>query len=323
MTHVFVGSEGPLLRTCAVVRDTYSRLGRRTGVPRLETRVAAVLVWCLSSCPSLAVLYLQQCIVGDFEVSRVMGTPELAALTLLDWFKSRRVRNLVMAAIESLDHPLRYRVDVFLMHTCLVDFIVDQNKRGLTVDLPEAVQVYLRLWSHRPMSDRMAAALGRLVWNRNSRRLCCGATSCWFSPRFLIVPELHQHVRRLQACRGCRKPVPLWQCRHLLSWRRSLRLCLLRRRHLLCHLLVRSLPPRPTQTMIPCEAFREFGSRLGSGPALAGCFLCDHCRSVSCTDAVLSVVLGTLSYRRQPRVGLPSPCGSGHVDDICAGGLCT
>ena len=170
MTHVFVGSEGPLLRTCAVVSDTYSRLGRRTGVPRLETRVAAVLVWCLSSCPSLAVLYLQQCIVGDFEVSRVMGTPELAALTLLDWLKSRRVQNLVMAAIDSLDHPLRYRVDVFLMHTCLVDFIVDQNKRGLTVDLPEAVQVYLRLWSHRPMSDRMAAALGRLVWNRDSRR---------------------------------------------------------------------------------------------------------------------------------------------------------
>ena len=49
-----------------------------------------------------------------------------------------------MPAIESLDHPIRYRADVLLMHTCLVGLIVEHNKRGLTVDLPEAVQVYLR-----------------------------------------------------------------------------------------------------------------------------------------------------------------------------------
>ena len=113
---------------------------------------------------------IQQSSFDNFDVSRDMATLESAALSLLHWFKIGRVRNLVMAAIESSDQPIRYRADVFLMHTCLVGFIVDQNKRGLTVDLPRAVQVYLRLWSHRPMSDRTAEALRQLVWHRNSRR---------------------------------------------------------------------------------------------------------------------------------------------------------
>ena len=170
MASLSAASAVALLRSCAAVNDIYATLRRRTEGPRLETRAVAVLVWFLSSCPLLAVVYLQQRSVDNYDVSRDMATLELAALSLLDWFKIGRVRNLVMAAIESLDHPIRYRADVFLMHTCLVGFIVDQNKRGLTVDLPRAVQVYLRLWSHRPMSDRTAVALRRLAWHRNSRR---------------------------------------------------------------------------------------------------------------------------------------------------------
>ena len=170
MASLSAATAASLSRTCDAVNDIYFRLRRRNQGPRLETRAVAVLVWFLSSCPLLAVVYLQQRSFDNFDVSKDMATLELAALSLLDWFKIGRVRNLVMAAIESLDHPIRYRADVFLMHTCLVGIIVDQNKRGLTVDLPEAVQVYLRLWSHRPMSDRTAVALRRLAWHRNSRR---------------------------------------------------------------------------------------------------------------------------------------------------------
>ena len=170
MESLSAGSAAALSRTSARVTDIYMRLRRRTEGPRLEIRAVAVLVWFLSSCPLLAVVYLQQRSLKNFDVSRDMTTPEVAALSLLDWFRKGRVRNLVMAAIESFDHPIRYRADVFLMHTCLVGLIVEQNKRGLTVDLPEAVQVYLRLWSHRPMSDRTAEVLRRLVWHRNSRR---------------------------------------------------------------------------------------------------------------------------------------------------------
>ena len=170
MASLSAGSAAALSHTCAAVNEIYKRLRRRTEGPRLQTRAVAVLVWFLSSCPRLAVVYLQQRSFDNFDVSRDMATPELAALLLLDWFKNGRVRNLVIAAIESLDHPIRYRSDKFLMHTCLVGVIVDHNKRGLTVGLPEAVQVYLRLWSHRPMSDRTAEVLRRLVWHRNSRR---------------------------------------------------------------------------------------------------------------------------------------------------------
>jgi hypothetical protein len=56
------------------------------------------------------------------------------------------------------------------MQTCLVDFTVAQNQRGLTVDLPQALHVYLRLWSHRAMSDRTAMCLRSLAWHCNSRR---------------------------------------------------------------------------------------------------------------------------------------------------------
>ena len=164
------GSAVALSRSCVAVIDTYMRMRRRTEGPRLETRAVAVLVWFLSSRPLLAVVYLQQRSLNNYDVTRDMATHELAALSLLDWFRNGRVRNLVMAAIESLNHPIRYRADVFLMHTCLVGLIVDHNNRGLTVDLPEAVQLYLRLWSHRPMSDRSAEVLRRLVWHRNSRR---------------------------------------------------------------------------------------------------------------------------------------------------------
>jgi len=170
MSGLSEGAASALARSCVAVSDIYQKLLRRRQGPRLQIRAVAVLTWFLSSCPWLAVVYLQQRRLGSFDVSVEMATLELAALTMLDWFKDERVRPLVMAAIESFDHPTRVRADEFLMHTCLVGLIVDHNQRGLTVDLPQAVQTYLRLWSHRPMSDRTARKLQRLVWHRNSRR---------------------------------------------------------------------------------------------------------------------------------------------------------
>ena len=85
-------------------------LRRRREGSCLEIRVAAVLVWFLSSCPSLAVFYLQQRLFKNFDFLTDMTTPELAGLSLLDWFKDSRVRSLVMDAIESLDHPIRYPI---------------------------------------------------------------------------------------------------------------------------------------------------------------------------------------------------------------------
>ena len=209
MASLSAASAVALLRSCDFVNDIYATLRRQTDGPRLETRAGAVLVWFLSSCPLLAVVYLQQrswrsC---SFDVSRDMASLELAALSL-DWFKIGRVRNLVMAAIESLDHPIRYRADVFLMHTCLVGLIVDQNKRGLTVDLPGAVQVYLRLWSHRPMSDRTAVALRRLAWHRNSRRRFGVLLRLNFMLVLTTLPQARELCREEQLTRVISRQFP-------------------------------------------------------------------------------------------------------------------
>ena len=139
------GSADALSRSCVAVIDIYMRLRRRTEGPRLETRAVAVLVWFLSSRPLLAVIYLQQRNLDSFDVSKNMATDELAALSLLDWFKNSRVRNLVMAATASLDHPIRYRADVFLMHGSLVVF--QQCGRGFCTCPAPQHQVVLRRWS--------------------------------------------------------------------------------------------------------------------------------------------------------------------------------
>ena len=170
MSSLASGLASVLARSCATISDIYRNLSRRREGPPLKIRAVAVLIWFLSSCPWLAVVYLQQRSLPNFDVTVEMASLELAALTMLDWFKDDGVRALVMAAVQSLDHPIRERADAFLMHTCLVGIIVEQNQRGLTVDLPQAVQTYLRLWTHRPMSDRTARKLRRLVWHRNSRR---------------------------------------------------------------------------------------------------------------------------------------------------------
>ena len=164
------GSAEAIVRSCDAISRIYMNLLRRSEGPRPETRAVAVLVWFLSSCPWLSVVYLQQRMFETVDVVRGMTSMELAALSMLDWFKEERVQSLVLAAIESLDDPIRHRADVFLMHTCLVGVIVEHNTRGLTVDLPQAVQTYLRLWSHRPMSERTARSLQRLMWQRNARR---------------------------------------------------------------------------------------------------------------------------------------------------------
>ena len=170
MPRLSSGAASTVAQACREVRVIYRNLQRRSQGPSLQVRAVAVLVWFLSSCPWLAVVYLQQRNLENFDVSGEMATMERAALVMLDWFKVASLRALVLLALDSLDHPIRRRADVFLVQTCLVNFIVIQNQRGLTVDLPQAVEAYLRLWSYRPMADHTAQQLRRLVWHRNSRR---------------------------------------------------------------------------------------------------------------------------------------------------------
>ena len=101
------GSAEAIVRSCDAITRIYMNLLRRSEGPRPETRAVAVLVWFLSSCPWLSVVYLQQRRFETVDVVRGMTSMELAALSMLDWFKEERVQRLVLAAIESLDDPIR------------------------------------------------------------------------------------------------------------------------------------------------------------------------------------------------------------------------
>jgi len=158
--------EGMLLHDVFSVLRVYHKLERRQDGPDRGTRAVAILIWFLNRNPDLAVLYLLKWSVALIESTDFCRDTAIAALTMLDWFRDTAIRGVVMAAITSLEHPCRYQADSFLMQSCLVDFIVAQNQRGLTVDLPQALQVYLHLWSHRAMSDRTARCLRRLAWHR-------------------------------------------------------------------------------------------------------------------------------------------------------------
>ena len=160
-----------LLHHAHEVHCVYHNLARRSRrCPHRTTRVVAIVIWFLSRNLDFAVLYLQTRRTATITSTDFYKDAHVAALTMLDWFLDAAIRDVVLAALTSLGHQCRHQADTFLMQTCLVEFIVAQNQRGLTVDLPQALHVYLRLWSHRAMSDRTAMVLRRLAWHRNSRR---------------------------------------------------------------------------------------------------------------------------------------------------------
>ena len=173
--------ESLLLYHVHEVHCAYHKLARRSHCPHRGTRAVAILIWLLSRNPDLAVLHLQTRLVSFIDSTDLFRDAEVAALTMLDWFRDVAIRGVVLAAITSLEHQCRHQADSFLLQTCLVDFIVAQNQRGLTVDqLLQALHVYLRLWSHRALSDRTAMCLRPFAWHRNSRRRFGVALRCNF-----------------------------------------------------------------------------------------------------------------------------------------------
>ena len=132
----------------------------------------AVVIWLLSRNVDLAIVYLLSRRFRRQSSMARLGcmSPIHVALTLSDWMCSEPVSGRVAQAMMTLHHPDRVQADAFLMQSILVEFIRDQNRRGLTVDLPQAIHKYLQLWNHRDISPVMHKALSLLAWQRNSRR---------------------------------------------------------------------------------------------------------------------------------------------------------
>ena len=91
-------------------------------------------------------------------------------LLLASWLDDAQVVGQVYASLLTLDNAYRIVADTFLVSSLLVDWITRQNDRGITVDLNQSIFKFIKLWSFRPMANRVEDRLVKLTWDRNVRR---------------------------------------------------------------------------------------------------------------------------------------------------------
>ena len=133
-------------------------------------RITGLLVWFLSSSLDLAILYLHRCRPDAACEVEFFTYREVAALTMLDWLLQDHIYHELLTGVDSIANPYRHLADTFLMDSMVVEYIVRKNGQGLTVDLAQTILVLLRLWSHRPRTQRVDRWLQKLLWHRNTRR---------------------------------------------------------------------------------------------------------------------------------------------------------
>ena len=138
--------------------------------PRKDLRIVALLIWYLSKLPDLSLCYILARRAGRAELACDIKQPRTVVLMLVSWMADPDVLRSLHAGLLHLDDCHRLQADIFLVQSMLVQFIVSQNKKGLTVDLSDAIAKYVKYWSYRPTSEAMRVRLARLVWHRHSRR---------------------------------------------------------------------------------------------------------------------------------------------------------
>ena len=170
--------------------------------PPRQVRVAAVTIWILSRKPHLGLCYVlsrrSRYDLGDVDLSAA----PTAALLLASYLEDAAIAAQVLLALGSLDNKHRIVADTFLIQSLLVEHVVEQNRRGIALDLEEAIGKYIRLWACRPMSQEVERRLALLVWNRNARRRFgvdlrrewCLAVSTFSAPRDLRPHEIRRRV---------------------------------------------------------------------------------------------------------------------------------
>ena len=159
-----------ILQDCARGHSALRSVVRRQLQPSIRLRVIALLIWVLSRNIFWAISFLQRYPAHHPLLDTFQADSSRAVLTFLGWLQDDAIYGLLLACIESVEHKLRRTADVFLMESLLVQLISWQNLRGLTLDLHQAVNLYVRLWSHRHVAGATRQWLHRLVWHRHTRR---------------------------------------------------------------------------------------------------------------------------------------------------------
>ena len=170
--------------------------------PPRQVRVVAVVVWILSQKPDLGLCYVLSRKQGYDQGDLDLRVPASAALLMASYLEDEVVRAQVLLALASLDNKYRIIADTFLIHSLLVEHVMRQNRKGLVLDLEEAIGTYIRLWACRPVAEEVERRLSRLVWDRlarrrfgvNLRREWMLAVSTFRSPRHLLPHEIRRRV---------------------------------------------------------------------------------------------------------------------------------
>ena len=166
-----------------------------------RTKTTGLVIWLLSRDSNLAHLYL----LGRHRRRQWLhagASSECVCLALTDMYGDPAIRVRVKAALRDPSHCDRLLADAFLVESVLVEYIQQENSKGLTVDLSQAIFKYLSLWSMRPSTAAMSKRLSRLVWARSSRRAfgrCLRATWCLCSGALRVGRELAQEEVRCRA----------------------------------------------------------------------------------------------------------------------------
>lgn len=144
-----------------------SGTGRATPLETTRTRIVSVLVWYLSTSPLLAKVYASS--RGSTSLDAHNDADDThCVLTMSSWLQEYDSK--ISAALRDIENPERIRADAFLVRSLVGQFLSLQNSKGISVSSREAIDMYLMLWTTRPVSEQYKDYLVKLTHHVNTRR---------------------------------------------------------------------------------------------------------------------------------------------------------
>jgi len=154
--------------------DGVARTIEKISIPTKQLRgrgydtAVAVVIWILSGSVHLAHLFVMSRGFESLRSELQRDEYDRLVCTLAGWLAKQHAT--VHLALTNLHHPRRLAADAFLVRSLLAQYVACQNQKGVSVPSGEAIDMYLRFWTLRPVADTMKPLLLKLTHHRNARR---------------------------------------------------------------------------------------------------------------------------------------------------------
>ena len=158
----FAAPPSPRVQTAAA-ESTHIEITHthRVWYPTDEIKAQAVLIMILTDETRWAIVWVQQW--QRKWIRWALATPGQVTITMLQtWRDQFAAAPPVVAALQSLTHPWRVRVDCFLMETLLYEEIIAQNEKGLVMPANTVPAMFIHKWSMRPCPPCIDQVIGRM-----------------------------------------------------------------------------------------------------------------------------------------------------------------